>query len=291
MPIGRLARAQLLAACNCPRTAFPASPGLPSCQRGPPYHRRVDLDDPGMIWEPLWVGRPKGTHLAADGTSPLAFSDKTRLLETQVVLGPSVGNDDEDDDEDEESSDTLKWIVGIGIAVVATVAATKAAPVVIKWRKARRATKEKTSVTARATVEAAFDTEGKSTAAMDNSAFASEVDSALDKHRRSMSSAEAQRRVLAILVAAAFIADQMRELSGVRIDDDVPELQAAMDKLSAAELTASLNRMLEADSSALDHETSAELLRAFGGGSVVEGDFVPLSNDKVKAALRLRQAA
>ena len=246
----------------------------------------MDLDDPNMIWEKRLVGRPRDTHFANGGSSPLAFSDETNLLETQAFLGRRV----EDDEEDEESPDVLKLIVGIGLAAAAVATVVKAGPPLVRWFKSRQAAK-KVSPSSMGTAPGAADTDFNSSVVMDSAAFKSEVDIALEEHRRSMSSAEAQRRLVAILVAAAFIADQMRELSGVRIDDDVPKLQEVMDKLSAPQLTASLNRMLEADASALDPETAAELLRAFGGGSVVEGDFVPLRNDKVKDALRLRQVA
>jgi hypothetical protein len=102
-------------------------------------------------------------------------------------------------------------------------------------------------------------------AAVSSAAFASEVEVALEEHRTSMSSAEAQKRLLAILMAAAFIADQMRELPNAQIEDGVSlELQSAMEKLTVPQLTDSLNRMLEAHASLLDDKTSAELMKIFG---------------------------
>lgn len=245
----------------------------------------MDFDDPSMVWEPRWIGRPVDTHFSANNSSPLARSDLTNLLETHGVLGPRI----EKDDDAEEGSDLLKWAVVLAAGVLLGVGAIKVAPRIISWRKDRRAPTRSPSDTGRADDEAvAPGAAVVSSPAMDSAAFASGVDIALEDHRRSMSSAEAQRRLLAILMAGAFIADQMRALSNARVDDGPSaELQETMDKLSTPQLTDSLNRMLEADASVLDDATAAALLEVFGGGQVVEGQFVPLSNEKIKRALRL----
>jgi hypothetical protein len=60
-----------------------------------------------------------------------------------------------------------------------------------------------------------------------------------------------------------------------------------MEKLTAPQLTDSTNRMLETNSSLLDAETSNELMKIFGGGRFVDGQYVPLRNEKIKDALRL----
>jgi len=93
-------------------------------------------------------------------------------------------------------------------------------------------------------------------------------------------------------MAAAFIADQIRELTNAQVEDGASlELQSAVETLTVPHLTDSLNRMLEVDASLLDDETSAELMKIFGGGRIVEGQYVPLRNDKIKEALRLPRAA
>lgn len=104
-----------------------------------------------------------------------------------------------------------------------------------------------------------------------------------------MSSAEAQKRLLALLAAAACIADQVRALVNARIEDDEAslELKRVMEKLTAPQITDSINRVLEADSSLLDEEVSAEFMKIFGGGRTVDGQYVPLRNEKIKEALRL----
>ncbi len=64
--------------------------------------------------------------------------------------------------------------------------------------------------------------------------FSSEIDVALEYTRTSISSTDAQRRLLEILMVASIIADRMRTLSDARIDDvaQLPELASAMKKLT-----------------------------------------------------------
>ncbi|MDG4755758.1 hypothetical protein O7630_32960 [Micromonospora sp. WMMD718] len=45
--------------------------------------------------------------------------------------------------------------------------------------------------------------------------------------------------------------------------------------------------MLEANSSLLSDETTAALMKIFEGGRFIEGEYLPLRNDKIKDALRL----
>ncbi len=121
--------------------------------------------------------------------------------------------------------------------------------------------------------------------------FSKAVDAALAEPEITMSSAEAQARRLAVLLAAAFIAEQMRALSNARIEDRdeaaVQELENAMGKLTSQPTIDSLNRMLEARPELVNPEVSTELLRLFGGGTVMEGQYVPIANEKLKDALRL----
>jgi hypothetical protein len=233
-----------------------------------------------MVWEKRWVGRPTDTHFSADGSSPLARADGTNKLETHATLGPRV----EEDDQAEEAPDLLKWAMAIRAGVLLGIGAIKAAPHVKSWWKDLRSKRNRRSETSEPDNEAAT----SNMAAVSSAAFASEVEVALEEHRTRMSSAEAQKRLLAILMATAFIADQMRELSNAQIEDGVSlELQSAMEKLTVPQRRDSLNRMLEAHASLLDDKTSAELMKIFGGGRIVAGQFVPLRNDKIKEALRL----
>jgi len=117
--------------------------------------------------------------------------------------------------------------------------------------------------------------------------FSTEIDVALEDSRTRMSSAQAQRYLLAVLLAASFIADALRKLSHARIDGDLPELTNAMKKLTAQPVTDAINQMIEATPSLLDDKTSSALMKIFGGGRVVDGQYVPLRVERVEAALSL----
>ncbi|MCI4064033.1 hypothetical protein MRQ36_16090 [Micromonospora sp. R77] len=172
-----------------------------------------------------------------------------------------------------------------GIIAVATggiIAAVKSAPYVKGWF---NDLKSKSSGNSEMS-------EGESQPALDGTAatnFSQQVEASLDDLRTDMSSEEAQRRLAMIMIAAAFIADQIRTLSRARVEDAdaPPELKSALERLSALDLTDTLNRMLEANSSLLSDETTAALMKIFEGGRFVEGEYLPLRNDKIKDALRL----
>lgn len=249
-----------------------------------PYSWRMATDDSTpMIWETRKVGRPVGTHYSAGGSSPLARGDDTNKLETHATLGPVV-----DDDEGDATETAIQVAVGIAIGVVTTIGVIKATPHVKRWIKRLRSKWDGGSEER----EVALETASAGVATLSIAEFASEVDAALDEHRTSMSSAEAQKRVLAILMAAAFIADELRALSSAQIEDGSPaELRKAIERLTAPQLTESLNRVLEADASLLDDRTSAELMNLFGGGRTSDGQYVPLLHDNVKEALSLPRAA
>ncbi|GAA1639098.1 hypothetical protein GCM10009744_30680 [Kribbella alba] len=189
-------------------------------------------------------------------------ADDTNKLETHATLGGRV----EDDEGDQ--SDLLKVAVGIAL----TIGAVKAASHVQTWWKERRAKKVALSEAAEPAGEA--DTSDVATLAV--AAFASEVEVALNEQRTKMSSAEAQRRVLEIMLAAAVIADNIRALSSAQVEDGArAELQSAPAKLTVPQVTDSLNRMLEADGTLLCEQASADLMRIFGGGCAVDGQYMP----------------
>jgi hypothetical protein len=241
-------------------------------------------DDPiDMIWEKYWLGRPAGTHYSDGTSSALLFGDSTNGLETHATRGPRI----EEDDESEGSPDLLKWAVAIGAGVLLGIGAMKAAPKVKIWWNDLRSKWSRNAATREVDSEA----EAVALSAIPVEDFSNAVDVALEEHR-TMSSAEAERRILEILFAAAIIAKNIRALSGAQIADGASlELQAAMEKLTVPQLTDSLNRMLETDSSLLDDETSAVCMQIFGGGRSVDGQYVPLRNEKVKEALRLPRTA
>lgn len=187
---------------------------------------------------------------------------------------------------DEEIANLLKranlkhLVIGFAAGVVAAggaVLTVKAAPHIKGWINGM-----KSKLSGEADSQPALDRVAETS-------FPQEVELALEDLRAGMSSEEAQRRIAMIMIAAAFIADQIRALSHTRVEDaEAPrELRIALAKLSAADLTDTVNRMLEANSSLLSDETSAALMKIFEGGRFVEGAYVPLRNDKVRDALRL----
>ncbi|GAA4227844.1 hypothetical protein GCM10022254_16530 [Actinomadura meridiana] len=186
-------------------------------------------------------------------------------------------------------ADTVRNVtVGVVMGVVVTSVAIKAAPrIKSRWNdlKAKRnRNSEASEADGRAATTEMADL--SSTAPVD---FPKEVDVTLEDFSVSMDSAEVQRRLIAILVAAAFIADQMRALSNARTEDDGAslDLKSTMEKLTAPNIVGGMNRMLAANSSLLDEETSAEIMKLFGGGRFVDGQYVPLRNAKIKDVLRL----
>ena len=115
------------------------------------------------------------------------------------------------------------------------------------------------------------------------------IESAIDDSRTRMSTDEAQRRLLAMLAASAFIAEQRQILSNARLEDqgELPELQRAMEQLASPDVTDRINRMLEANPSLLDERASAQFMQMFGGGAVVDGVYVPIRSERIKDAFHL----
>jgi hypothetical protein len=235
-------------------------------------------DQTKMVWEKRWVGRPAGTHFSAGGTSPLARSNDSNKLMTQAKLGPLVDD---------------KWRPsGAAFQVVVEAAVRLATAELARYLKTRRAAAKEQRNSNLEASEVDSQAEAAELTALDGAVtadFAKEVDVVLEEHQASMSGAEAQERLLAVLVAAAFIAEQMRVLSNARIVDASPELRNAMNKLTVPQLTDSMNRMLQANASLLDDETSAGLMKIFGGGRFVDGQYLPLRNEKIKDVLRLSE--
>jgi hypothetical protein len=119
-------------------------------------------------------------------------------------------------------------------------------------------------------------------------AFSREIDVAIQDTGTRMSTAEAQRYLLAILVAASFIAEAMRKLSHARIEGGLPELTSAMQKLTSQQITDAINEMLETNPSLLDRKTSSTFMKIFGGGQLINGTYSPLQVERVREALRVR---
>ena len=118
--------------------------------------------------------------------------------------------------------------------------------------------------------------------------FSKEVGVVVGDSLEDMSSDEAKKRLLLVMMAASIISEQMRKLSGARIkDDDLQALRTAMNKLTTGEVVDDLNRILGSERAIIDDQTQALFVEVFGGGRFVEGRYEPLTLDGVHRALRL----
>ncbi|MDT0276539.1 hypothetical protein [Blastococcus goldschmidtiae] len=241
----------------------------------------MTFDDAGseLLWETRRVGRPVGTHFSAGGSSPLARADDTNKLETHAVLGDVVDEDDGPDDSN--------VALAVGLGALLTLGALGAARLVQGWWTSRPATEEKSAEAG--DVNGAATSEGDTTSV---AAFATEVEVALEQHRTEMCSAEAQRRIVDIMLAAAVIAENVRALSDAELDDDAhSKLKNALAELAAPDVADGINRALAADPSLLDDRTSGRVVELFGGGRTVDGRYVPLRSDRVAEVLTLPRVA
>ncbi len=234
------------------------------------------------------ITHPEGTHLGFSrdgaGFSPNLFSDKTNKLVGQITLLP-VLPDDGNTSVDVGDLDWRKSLI-IGVAVVAI--ATTATVLVVANRNRIRAWWQGKVIPllARSTRQ---ENEQIVVSEATPEQFEETVDLALADYRANMSSAEAKQRLVALLVAAAFVAEQIRLLGTARIEDSglSPELDHTMAKLSNVQVTQMIDQMLQSDPSLLDEATSVEFMRLFGGGVVTAGRYVPLREDGIREALRL----
>ncbi|WOI62329.1 hypothetical protein [Streptomyces fradiae] len=109
-----------------------------------------------------------------------------------------------------------------------------------------------------------------------------ELATALDGHRVSMSSTEAQERFIAALVARLFSEEQLRILCNARIEDEDEALQlnGPTETLTPKQVEDSIILMLEANPSLLDEETLAEIGKILGGGRVERAPSIEKRNAK-----------
>src|SRR3954469_12567620 len=129
---------------------------------------------------------------------------------------------------DEEIANLLKraklkyLVIGFAVAVGGTVLTAKAVPHIKGWINSM-----KSKLSGEADSQPALDGYAET-------GFPQQVELALEDLRTGMSSEEAQRRIAMIMIAAAFIADQIRALSHARVEDaEAPrELRTALAKLS-----------------------------------------------------------
>ena len=105
-----------------------------------------------------------------------------------------------------------------------------------------------------------------------------------------MSSSEWQKGFLAWTEAAAVEEALRRMLTNANIEDDdaaLLELQRGVGILSPEQRSTIANRMLEAESSSLDEELFAKLVKVFGEGRAVGGQYAPVQLEQAAPGTEL----
>lgn len=188
------------------------------------------------------------------------------------------------------AANVLIAAAGVAVGILATVAVVKAAPrIKVWWLETARPglqglweslTKRKGLDPKATLLELA--------APVEPAKISNEVAVVVNDDREVMSSAEAQQRYLAMMLAVAFAAEQLRLLEGARIEDTekLRELKRAAAQLSTQEAADLANRMLEADDSLLDDDSQAMFVAVFGGGGKVDGKYLPIEPDRIEDAMR-----
>lgn len=177
---------------------------------------------------------------------------------------------------------------GIGIGVAASKAypyvrkwvTTKAVPNVKKfWRKVTKTESEPESV-----IECA-ETKTMPTL-MEPEEFSQNIDQVVNEFYADTSSEETQQHLLNIMCAAIYIASEIRQLpNDVLKSKDRLDWRAAMERLTTQGITDSINCILERKVLSLDKGQSAELAECLNGILIVNGNFVPIENRRIKEAL------
>lgn len=121
--------------------------------------------------------------------------------------------------------------------------------------------------------------------------FVEQVDTLSGEPGTPMSQAEAEERLFAILIAAACIAEQIRALSGVRLESEDSErvelLSGAIRQLSTQWIADGINRLLESDTALLDEETVDQFMKLFKGARIPGQGYAPIRVEQLQEALRL----
>ena len=252
--------------------------------------------------EPLYRAvYPEGTHLASSRNTDGAFrgtylNDETNQIGGQAELFEVDRNERED--ESNGSDDILAEVVATIIGAAATGIIVWATPKVKSWWQdsaypslkyrlssllLRNAEKD-AGVNVEPVGRPEISLEGVST-----EAFSTEVAVALADTRAVMGSEEAQRRFIAMIIAAAVVAEQFRRLQEAHIEGGEEELQKfrkALTDISTEPVVDLINKMLETNDG-LNEDAGPTLVELLGGGGRVDGKYVPLQFEQLQAAVRL----
>lgn len=244
---------------------------------------------------------PEGTHLASSRNTDGAFRGTYLNDETNQIGGQAefVEAEQDDDEQPEGVFDVLAQVVVLAAAFAFGVVTTKAAPKVKSWwqdsaypsLKCRlsslllKKTEKNVGVKKAEPIDRPeINLEGIST-----ETFSTEVAAALADTRAVMSSEEAQRRFIAMIIAAAVAAEQFRRLQEAHIEGGEEELQKfrkALTDISTEPVVDLINKMLETNDG-LNEDAGPTLVELLGGGGRVDGKYVPLRLEQLQAAVRL----
>ena len=213
----------------------------------------------------------------------------------RIQEGDSDSNNDEPEGErtpDGAEAEVLMLALGIAAGVVAAIVVVKAAPrakswwlesalpgLRVKWSQFTRRKRRDPEPAAR---------ELAAPIAIEPVEISTEISVMTRDERSVMSSVEAQHRYLAMMMAAAFAAEQFRALQDARIEypEKLLELKRAVAELSTQEAADTANRMLEADGSLLDEMSQAVFVQMFGGGKTADGGYLPIQRERLEVAMR-----
>lgn len=253
--------------------------------------------------EPLYRAvYPEGTHLASSRNTDGAFRGTYLNDETNQISGQAefVEAEQDDGEQPEDASDVLARVVVLAAAFAFGVVTTKAAPKVkswwqdsaypsLKYRLSSLLLKKKTEKDVRVKKAEPIDRPEISLEGVSTETFSTEVAAALADTRAVMSSEEAQRRFIAMIIAAAVVAEQFRRLQDAHIEGGEEELQKfrkTLTDISTEPVVDLINKMLETNDG-LNEDAGPTLVELLGGGGRVDGKYVPLRLEQLQAAVRL----
>ena len=229
------------------------------------------------------------------------LGDETAALAGHATLHPIAGKDTEFD-----LSRLLVWVGG-GVlgGIVLGAAAVKVTPHVVNWWN------ERMLPAMQSRMRNLFQRKGRKRGALQDepaeatdalalpltqedvvyAVFVDQVDALSGEPGTSMSQAEAEERLFAILNAAACIAEQIRALSGTRIESEDSErvelLSGAIRQLSTQRIADVINRLLESDTALLDEATVDQLMKLLKGARIPGQGYAPIRVEQLQEALRL----
>jgi hypothetical protein len=258
----------------------------------------MQSDGDGGAWVPGEVWVPDGLRMAEAKDTP-GVQRALLFGEEQGTSGPPLfrATDANEEIDGNESSEIDPRVIllaaaALAAAVVTTIVIIKHGPKLVTWWKEVAFPTVSVRVLRllriqpRAPVDA--DTATAAIGPVPAAEFSKEVGVVIDDLREDMSSDEAKKRLLLVMMAASIISEQVRKLSTARIkDQDIEALQESMTKLTTGEVVDDLNRILGSERAVIDEATQALFVEVFGGGRFVQGKYQPLTLDGVRGALKL----